>query len=192
MFSQSVRAGLRTASRASVRAMSSAPVRAVPRVSAALVAGAAVSGLVAYNGKPASILARSGKRVSAQAISKAHEGSSVGRSATEKGCSWARRREAEGRKQDTPELEANIAAYQTPALMAGEKTIAGEKGTSSERSFVMVRPRCRPATSDRPAPSFIRVSLRLASVSPAAQYREVKADERRSSLTVSLASLSAR
>ena len=50
MFSQSVRAGLRTASRASVRAMSTAPVRTAPKV-AAMAAGAALSGMVAYKGK---------------------------------------------------------------------------------------------------------------------------------------------
>ncbi|GFZ47661.1 Nucleoside diphosphate kinase [Saitozyma sp. JCM 24511] len=77
MFASSVRAGLRAASRSSVRAMSTLPARSAPRFGAGIAAGAAVAGYAMYE------------------------------------------------------------ASKNPVLLEGAKTIAGEKGTVSERSFVM-------------------------------------------------------
>ncbi|WVQ98000.1 hypothetical protein IAU59_005120 [Kwoniella sp. CBS 9459] len=81
MFANSVRQGLRTASRSSARAFSTLPARAAarPNLRAGLAVGAAVAGYAMYE------------------------------------------------------------ASRSPLLLES-KTIAGEKGTASERSFVMIKP----------------------------------------------------
>lgn len=81
MFANSVRAGLRAASRSSVRALSTAPVKTqVPRLAAYAAGATAITVYALYN------------------------------------------------------------SAQHPVLLEGAKTIAGEKGTSSERSFIMIKP----------------------------------------------------
>ncbi|KAI9636455.1 nucleoside diphosphate kinase [Dioszegia hungarica] len=77
MFSTTLRAGLRAASRSSVRTMSTLSVRAVPRYGAALAAATAVTAFGLYQGAP---------------------------------------------------------------LLLEGKSLAGEKGKASERSFVMIKP----------------------------------------------------
>jgi nucleoside-diphosphate kinase len=78
-----------------VRSLSTVPARSTSRLSAGIVAGAAVAGWATY--ECTSLEGRAGVRL--------------------------------------------MIAMRSPLMMEGPKTIAGEKGTVSERSFVMVRPR---------------------------------------------------
>ncbi|RSH92111.1 hypothetical protein EHS25_008524 [Saitozyma podzolica] len=66
MFANSVRAGLRAASRSSVRAMSTLPARSAPRFGAGIAAGAAVAGYAMYEASKNPVLLEGAKTIAGE------------------------------------------------------------------------------------------------------------------------------